>query len=168
MVAKQYGGTAVILHWVVALLILAALVLAWVLPRKDAPGYDALLELHKSMGMAVLALVVLRLLWRLGNPVAPARGITPLEARLSELTHWALYAVMFLIPLTGYLFSSAEGQPLDFFGLFAAASPMPTDRAVSQPLEFLHKTGQYAVYGLVGLHVAAAAARRRRQLRREP
>ncbi len=154
--SKQYGRTAVVLHWLVALLILAALVLAWVLPRRNAPGYDALLELHKAVGMVVLAVVVPRLLWRLRNPVAPASGLTPLEARLSEMTHYALYAVMLLIPLTGYLFASLEGQHLDFFGLFTAASPLPTDRTISRPLEILHKTGQYAVYGFVGLHVLAA------------
>jgi len=153
---ERYGRTAVILHWTVALLISAALVLAWVLPRRNAPDYSMWLELHKAVGMLVLVFVVPRLVWRLGNPVAPARSLTPLEGQLSELTHWALYAIMVIIPLTGYLFSSAEGQHLDFFGLFTAASPMATDRAVSKPLEFLHKTGQYAVYGVVGLHVLAA------------
>jgi cytochrome b561 len=152
----KYGPAAMTLHWVVAILLLAGLVLAWVLPRKSAPGYDTILELHKSVGIMVLALVVARLLWRIGNPVAPAAGLTPLETRLSELTHWALYAIMLLIPLTGYLFSSTDGQHLDFFGLFTAASPLPTDRTVSRPLEFLHKTGQYAIYGFVGLHVLAA------------
>ena len=144
------------LHWVVAIALLAALILAWVLPRKTAPGYDAILELHKSIGMLVLVLVVPRLLWRLGNPVAPAAELTLLETRLSELTHWALYAIILLIPLTGYLFSSALGQHLDFFGLFAVASPLPTDPSVSRPMEFLHKTGQYAIYGFVGLHILAA------------
>ena len=144
------------LHWVVAILLSAALVLAWVLPRKTAPDYNAVLELHKSVGIMVLALVVPRLLWRLGNPVAPAAGLTPLESRLSELTHWALYAIMLFIPLTGYLFSSALGQGLDFFDLFKAASPLPTNPTVSRPMEFLHTTGQYAIYGFVGLHVLAA------------
>ena len=88
--------------------------------------------------------------------MAPAASLTPLETRLSELTHWALYAIMVLIPLTGYVFSSLEGQHLDFFGLFTAASPMATDRTLSRPLEFLHKTGQYAIYAFVGLHVLAA------------
>jgi cytochrome b561 len=154
--SQKYGPAAMTLHWAVAILLLAALVLAWVLPRKSAPGYDAILELHKSVGIIVLVLVVPRLLWRLGNPVAPAAGLTPLETRLSELTHWALYAIMLLIPLTGYLFSSALGQGLDFFDLFKAVSPLPTDPSVSRPMEFLHKTGQYAIYGIVGLHVLAA------------
>jgi cytochrome b561 len=154
--SAKYGPAAMTLHWVVAFLLAAALVLAWVLPRKSTPGYDAILELHKSLGILVLVLVVPRLLWRLGNPVAPAASLTPLETRLSELTHWALYAIMLLIPLTGYLFSSALGQGLDFFDLFKAGSPLPTDPSVSGPMEFLHKTGQYAIYGFVGLHVLAA------------
>ncbi len=154
--SEKYGPAAMTLHWIVAALLSAALVLAWILPRKSAPGYEGVLDLHKSVGIAVLVLVVLRLLWRLGHPVAPAASLTPLEARVSEITHWALYAVMFLIPLTGYLFASLEGQHLDFFGAFTAASPFPTDRTISRPLEFLHKTGQYAIYAVVGLHVLAA------------
>ena len=154
--SEKYGLPAMTLHWAVAILLSVALVLAWVLPRRNTPGYDAILELHKSVGMTVLVLVVLRLLWRFGNPVAPAAGLTPLEARLSEVTHWALYAVMLIIPLTGYVFASAQGQHLDFFGLFTAASPLPTDRTIAGPMEFLHKTGQYAIYGFVGLHVLAA------------
>jgi len=154
--SEKYGHAAMTLHWVVAVLLSTALVLAWILPRKSAPGYEGLLDLHKSVGITVLALVVLRLLWRLGNPVAPASGLTALETRLSGITHWALYAIMLLIPLTGYLFASAEGQQLDFFGLVIMASPMATDRSVSRPLEFLHKTGQYAIYGFVGLHILAA------------
>jgi cytochrome b561 len=154
--SEKYGLAAMTLHWIVAVLLSSALVLAWILPRKSAPGYDGLLDLHKSVGVTVLALVVLRLLWRLRNPVTPAAGLTALETRLSAITHWALYTIMLLIPLTGYLFASAEGQHLDFFGLFTAASPLVTDRAFSKPMEFLHKTGQYAIYGFVGLHVLAA------------
>jgi cytochrome b561 len=154
--SERYDWAAMTLHWVIAILLSAALVLAWVLPRKSAPGYDGLLELHKSVGMTVLLLAALRLCWRLRNPVAPAAGLTPLESRLSGLTHWLLYAVMLAMPLTGYLFSSAQGQHLDFFGLFAAASPLPTNPAFASPMEFLHKTGQYAIYGFVGLHVLGA------------
>ena len=155
-VLDKYGPAAMTLHWIVAVMLSTALVIAWILPRKNAPGYQAVLDLHKSVGTLVLALVMLRLLWRLGNPVAPAASLTPLEKWLSHVTHWVLYAIMLLIPLSGYLFASAEGQRLDFFGWFTLASPMATDRAVSRPLEFVHKTGQYAICAVVGLHVAAA------------
>ena len=154
--SERYGRAAITLHWTVAALIAASFVLAWVLPRKSAPGYDAILQWHKSVGLVVLAVVVLRLLWRQLNPVAPEPSLTPLEARLSALTHGLLYVTMIAIPLSGYLFSSAEGQGLNFFGLISTASPLATNRVFSRPVEFLHKTGQYAVYVLVGLHVLAA------------
>jgi cytochrome b561 len=63
---------------------------------------------------------------------------------------------MIAIPVTGYLFSSAAGQSLNFFGLETFPSPLATNRTFSRPMEFLHKTGQWAVYGVVGLHALAA------------
>lgn len=154
--SQSYGRTAIALHWAVAALIAAALVLAWAMPGRRDPGYDTVLELHKSVGLTVLFLVVLRLGWRRASPVLPAPGLTPMEYRGSALVHALLYMIMIAIPLTGYLFSSAEGQSLRFFGLETFASPLATSRSFSRPLEFLHKTGQWAVYGVVGLHVLAA------------
>jgi cytochrome b561 len=154
--SDSYDRTAITLHWAVAILIGAALVLAWVMPERRAPGNDLLLELHKSVGMTVLLLAVLRLFWRYISPVMPTTGLTVPEARLSALVHALLYVIMIAIPLTGYLFSSAEGQSLTFFGLETFASPLATNKSFSRPVEFLHKAGQWAVYGVVGLHVLAA------------
>ncbi|HTZ77543.1 MAG TPA: cytochrome b [Stellaceae bacterium] len=154
--SDRYGGAAITLHWLVATLIAAALVLAWVLPHRRDPGYDLLLELHKSVGISVLLLAVLRLCWRYISPVLPAPGLTDMEARGSVAIHALLYVIMIGIPLTGYLFSSAEGQSLNFFGIATFASPLATDQTFSRPVEFLHKAGQWAVYGAVGLHVLAA------------
>lgn len=154
--SESYGRTAITLHWAVAILIAVALVLAWVMPGRRDPGYDTVLELHKSVGLAVLLLAALRLAWRSSRPVSEAAGLTPLETRLSALTHGLLYVIMIGIPLTGYLFSSAEGQSLTVFGLDTFASPLATNKTFSRPMEFLHKTGQWAVYILVGLHVMAA------------
>lgn len=154
--SDRYGRTAIALHWAVATLIGVALVLAWVLPRRNDPGYSTLLELHKSVGMMVLLLAALRLGWRRIRPVLPVPGLTPLESQGSVLIHGLLYTVMLAIPLTGYLFTSAEGQGLSFFGLETFGSPLATNRTFARPMEILHKTGQWAVYGVVGLHVLAA------------
>lgn len=156
MVSKQYGGLAKLLHWAVALLVLASLIYAWMLPRHSEPSYDSVLLWHKSFGIAVLVLIAVRLAWRAVNPVAPAATLTPLEALASRATHALLYATMLVLPITGYLFSSLQGQPLDLFGLVTLASPVATDRNTSLPLETIHKLGQYAVYILVGLHALAA------------
>jgi len=154
--SDRYGRAAITLHWAVATLIAVALVLAWVLPHKRDPGYDLILELHKSVGISVLVLAVIRLGWRYISPVLPAPGLTAMESQGSVLIHALLYVIMIGIPLTGYLFSSAEGESLTFFGLASFASPLPVSKSFSRPVEFLHKTGQWAVYTVVGLHVLAA------------
>jgi cytochrome b561 len=154
--AERYGSTAIWLHWITAALIAGTFILAWVLPRRSEPAYQGLLNLHKSVGLTILVLALARLTWRQLNPVAPARGLSPIETRMSAITHRLLYAILILIPLSGYLFSSWAGQSLDFFGLLQLSSPLGSDRSLSRPMEFAHKAGQYAVYGLVGLHVLAA------------
>lgn len=156
MESKHYGGMAKLLHWAVALLVLASLIYAWSLPRRSDPAYESVLLWHKSFGAAVLVLIAVRLAWRAGNPVAPAATLTPMEALASRATHALLYATMLLLPVTGYLFSSLEGQRLDLFGLVTLASPFAADRSISRPIEAIHKLGQWAVYILVGLHALAA------------
>ncbi len=105
--SAKYGPAAMTLHWVVAFLLATALVLAWVLPRKTAPGYDAILELHKSIGILVLVLVVPRLLWRLGNPVAaggqpdPARNPAFGAHALGALCHHAAHSLDRVFVLLG-------------------------------------------------------------------
>lgn len=154
--SRHYGGVAKLLHWAVALLVLASLAYAWSLPRRSAPDYADVLLWHKSFGIAVLVLIAFRLLWRLGNPVAPAETLTPFEATVSRATHALLYATMLVLPVTGYLFSSLEGQHLVLFGLVDLGSPFATERGLSRPIEAIHKVGQWAVYVLVGLHALAA------------
>ena len=154
--SRGYGGVAKLLHWAVALLVLATLIYAWILPRHTAPNYSDVLLWHKSFGMAVLVLIGLRLLWRLGNPVAPSATLTPFEAAVSRATHVILYAIMLVMPLTGYLFSSFDGQHLVLFGLVDLGSPFAIDRSLGDPLLTVHKLGQYAVYVFVGLHALAA------------
>ena len=155
-VSGHYGVAAKLLHWAVALLVLASLLYAWSLPRRSAPDYGIVLLWHKSFGMAVLVLIAIRLIWRHANPVAPVTTLTPLESRASRTTHALLYAIMLVLPISGYLFSSLEGQHLDLFGLVDLGSPLATDRGLSRPIEAVHKLGQWAVYGVVGLHALAA------------
>jgi len=154
--SKAYGGVAKLLHWAVALLVLASLFYAWNLPRRTAPNFESVLLWHKSFGMAVLVLIAVRLVWRLANPVAPAVTLTPFEASISRATHALLYLIMLAMPITGYLFSSLAGQHLDLFGLIDLGSPFATDPALGRPIETVHKLGQWAVYAFVSLHALAA------------
>ncbi len=108
--SEHYGNVAMVLHWTVAALIVAAVVIAWVLPGRHAPNRDVVLALHKSVGLLVLVLAAARLLWRRLRPVAPADSLAPWEAWFSAANHALLYGIMIAIPLSGYLFSSAAGQ----------------------------------------------------------
>ncbi len=154
--SEHYGNVAMVLHWTVAALIVAAVVIAWVLPGRHAPNRDVVLALHKSVGALVLAFAAARLLWRRLRPVAPADSLAPWEAWFSAANHALLYGIMIAIPLSGYLFSSAAGQSLDFFNLIELPPLIGPDKALARAAEVVHVTGQWAVYGFVGLHVAGA------------
>lgn len=119
----RYGSVAMSLHWVMALLILTNIVLglwfAEFMMRGD-PMRFTVVQWHKSIGLTLLVLSVIRLIWRLINPHPPLPWRSPVMKGLAVFSHWTLYFAMVAIPLTGYLLVSASplGNPTNFFGLF--------------------------------------------------
>lgn len=150
----RYTRVAIWLHWTIAALILANLAIGLLSEPLKA---FALMPAHKAIGISVLALSIARLLWRLGHP-APAlpASIPAWQRAVSALTHFALYAMMILIPLTGWWFVSAAAQrrPLDWFGLFPIPY-LPVHQAGGAMHE-AHALLGWAMLALVVLHVAAA------------
>ncbi len=146
------------LHWLVAALIL---VMAWLgLTMGEMPnGPDkiATYALHKSIGLGILALVALRLSWRLyaGTP-APVAGTPRWQARIAGVTHVALYALLLALPLSGWLLNSAAGFPLQWFGLFNLPALAGRDEALHALAGQAHELLFWALAGLVVLHAAAA------------
>ena len=146
------------LHWLVAALIL---VMAWLgLTMGEMPnGPDkiATYALHKSIGLGILALVALRLSWRLyaGTP-APVAGTPRWQARIAGVTHVALYALLLALPLSGWLLNSASGFPLQWFGLFNLPALAGRDEALHALAGQAHELLFWALAGLVVLHAAAA------------
>jgi len=124
---------------------------------KDPPGVRAWwFNLHKSIGITLAALVVLRLLWRLGHPGPSLPGTLPRMQRIAAAgTHWALYACMLVMPLSGYLGSSFSGYPIKYFG---SALPhwgweWPAAKAF---LSGVHLAAAWLLAALIALHVVAA------------
>lgn len=146
------------LHWLIAALIL---VMAWLgLTMGEMPnGPDkiATYALHKSIGLSILALVALRLLWRLyaGAP-APVAGTPRWQERIAGVTHVALYALLLVLPLSGWLLNSAAGFPLQWFGLFNLPALAGRDEALHALAEQAHELLFWVLAGLVVLHAAAA------------
>ncbi len=152
---SRYTLTAQALHWLTVLLILAILPVAWVMMSlPTGPQQTWMLVFHRSLGVTIFAVVVVRLAWRLTHPAPPSSSGAPrLTELISGLTHWLLYALLIFMPVTGYL-QSADGRPVSYFGLFNLPG-LPKDKALGDAANFLHLLGQWGLYTLVGLHVGA-------------
>lgn len=155
---ERYDGVALSLHWVMALLIGGGWVLALVLDElPKGPDRMALLGAHKTIGVAVLALVVVRLAWRSFNPPPAALEGSPAWARLAAAGgHLGLYALMFALPFSGVLMSQAGDHPVAVFGLFDLPTLVAPDKELSHTLHEVHEVLANLILALVGVHVAAA------------
>ena len=159
-----YGTVAVTLHWLIAIAILVNI--RYGVTMVDNEDYAAY-QTHKSLGITILALSLLRLAWRLANPPPPLPAHMPRWERFAaHASHWAFYALMIGVPLGGWLYISASPTSdyvtTKVWGLFELPliPPLPdlADRkAIADRLEDAHAVmGFYGFLGLMALHVAAA------------
>lgn len=155
---EHYGAVARGFHWVMALLVLLALALGEVMTELPvSPRRLEIYSYHKWVGVTVLGLVLVRLLWRLAHrpPALPA-SVPQWEQRAAHVTHWVLYLLMFLVPLSGWLMSSAKGFPVVYLGIWQLPDMLGKDKALGLLLENVHAVLANGLLTLVGLHVAAA------------
>jgi len=152
----RYSPAMQALHWGMAALMFATLPLAWImtsLPRK-APDREFWSTLHKSIGVTLLVLVAIRLMVRARRPVPaemPGPGWMRIAARIS---HWSLYAMLIVMPVSGYVVSSAGGNAVSYFGLFDLPA-LAKDQALQGMARMVHDNARFAVYGLILLHISA-------------
>jgi cytochrome b561 len=122
----RYTTVAIVLHWLVAAIVLGQFALGWWMQEipKQPPGQRAeVFNLHKSIGLVVLALMLARIAWRLAHPPPPLPAMPRWQARLARTTHVLLYLVLVALPVTGYLGSMFSGYPVKFFGMTLPAWP---------------------------------------------
>ena len=154
----RWGAFAQLLHWVIVVLLIVQVTLASL--ADDLPlGMKklALLARHKSFGITILALAVIRLLWRWMNPTPPLPGtLKPYERALANFTHAALYILLFAMPLTGWTMSSARGFPVSWFGFIQLPDLVPKNKPLYDALLATHQTLAWVLYVVVALHVLAA------------
>ena len=152
----RYTGVAMALHWLTAALAVTILPVAWAmtsLPEGD-PGRSPLFNLHKSLGLTIGLLIAARLLRRAAHPEPPLDAGMPRPiVRAAALSHWLLYAVFALMPVSGFAMSSAGGRPVRLWGL--PLPGLPKDEAVSALARATHHGAQWLVYALVLLHILA-------------
>ncbi len=164
---QRYNRTAMILHWLVAALLLVNVVYGLEAANADDAHVRPLIDMHKSIGLTLLGLVLLRILWRLGHKPPPLpRAYPAYERKGAHLAHFLLYAVMLLLPLTGYIHDSAwklaASHPIELYGLvsfprigFIENLPAGPKEAMHSAFGAAHVWLGYALYALFAVHVAA-------------
>jgi len=157
--AEHWGSVSKVLHWLIALLIvLLGIVGLFMGELPKTPKYFWVYTAHKSVGVLVLALVIVRLAWRLyaGAP-KPVPSTPHWQECLASLTHWALYGLMLAVPLAGWFFDSASGlRPFRFFGWLNMPRLIEQSEQASQLSHAIHVWGFWLLLLLVLGHVGAA------------
>jgi cytochrome b561 len=166
--SSRYTGPAIILHWVVAALMIGNVVLVWSTDLVPDSSIRPMIDTHKSIGLTVLGLAILRLLWRLTHtpPPLPA-GYAAWEHKAAHAAHWVLYFLIFALPLSGWMHDSAwKGAPehplnifwvIPWFRIGALANLDPATKEQMHTLLFqVHSSLAYVLYAMVVVHVAGA------------
>lgn len=158
MSKKQYDGVQVLLHWLVALLICAAFGLAWTMDDMPlSPAKFKLISWHKWAGITVLGLVAIRLIWlKIKGAPAADPGLPAWQNKVSTATHHLLYLLMFAMPLSGWLMSSAKGFSVVYLGLWKLPDLVAKNEALGDTLKGGHGLFATVLLVLIGLHAAAA------------
>lgn len=159
MASKRYSFTARLLHWLVAFLVIAQIGLGFAADWSDRPLSDRLLDQHVRVGVLIFCLMLLRLLWRLGHPPPPLPSrIARWQRRAAELAHPLLYALLMVMPITGYVLWAWTAPSLNWWGvghvpiLFRGGD----DEFWRSVAGYAHEFGAYALTALAIVHIAAA------------
>lgn len=156
MTEPRYDTLTRSLHWLIALLVVATYGLG--LFRETLPKGDfrtALLALHMSVGLALLALMVPRLLWRAVATPLPSVPMSEPMALAAKMTHLVLYGLLVALPVVGLLAAWIKGRTVGIFGL-PLPSPFAVNRDLAHTLEEAHEVLGHVIMALAGLHAAAA------------
>ena len=154
----RWGGIAQFFHWLIALLIVAQGAIGLTMVELGmTPTKVKVFALHKSIGLTILALALLRLAWRLGQRVPRDPPMPPWQHVAARVSHFLLYVLIFALPLSGWLFNSAANFPLEWFGLVHVPSlTHGLDPVLKAWALRAHVVLFWILVGVVAVHVAAA------------
>lgn len=146
-----------ILHWGMAVLVLAMLLIGIGMVSTTSNQYHQLLTVHKTIGISILVLVAIRLINRLLNPPPPLpRDLPTWQAVMATASHWMLYTLMFVLPLVGWAMLSAGGYPIVVFGAVHLPAILPHDLAVFAVLRTAHTVLAVLLFATFLAHLGAA------------
>lgn len=154
----RYSRLNQALHWFTAACMFAILPLAWVMvnTKETAPFRGDLFNWHKTLGAIVLVVTAFRIVWRFfdGPPAYPPR-VAVADRTLAHIAYWLFFAALIFMPVTGYLSSAYGTHPMKLFDWIALPQPVAPDKQLGDFFTSLHLAGQWAIYALIALHLAA-------------
>jgi cytochrome b561 len=154
---QDWGTLSKLFHWLTALLIFIQIPLGFYAEEiKDSPFRPELFVIHKSLGMIVLILVIDRLLWRIMGTVPEIPNASEMQRRLAQLAHGLLYGLMLLIPISGWVITSAANKPLNFFWLFDIPAITGPDKDLKSLAVDVHVICVFILIAVLVAHIGAA------------
>ena len=167
---RRYSAGSRWFHWGTSLLVFTVIPLGWIYGGfKTKPGHpDTYVapfpgtpanyaSAHFTVGLAILVIVATRILYRSMHPAPPLRGRAGfVEAALAKANHWALYAVLIVMPISGYVMMAGDTPPISILGMFELPK-LPVTKAQGFLAAVTHVYTQFAVYALILLHLAGTA-----------
>jgi len=155
MKANTYDTVSQIFHWLTVLLVSVMLVTGFGRDLFSFSMHDAIGNFHKSMGLLILGLTLLRVLWR-GVKDAPPLDMPRPQKLAAHAVHSFIYAMLIVLPLTGWAMVSYFGKPLSFFGLFDVFPFGDKNRMEAVTAKEIHEFLAFTLSGLLSLHILAA------------
>lgn len=152
---QGYSGFAKSLHWIVALLVLTAIPVGIVMGQIENAPFN-LFNFHKSLGVAVLLLMTIRLIYRIVHGAPPEPNIPAFYRYAGKVTHWALYILLFLTPISGAIANMYYGATTPFFGLFEIQPFFTKNEDTANFIFARHKIMGFTVGVLAIMHIGAA------------
>jgi cytochrome b561 len=160
--SERWGAVAKALHWTIALLIIGTSIFVlhvndstwWF--KSSAPVFIKYIHWHKTFGLLALALILVRIWWRLRNPIPVTAPLAPVEKRWSHRTHVALYVLMVAVPVSGWLSSSFFGSPTKVFDWFVIPPITPKSKTMVPIAYWTHFVLAWAILCVVAFHAGAA------------
>jgi cytochrome b561 len=155
--SPRYTKVAIWLHWLIGAAVIVNIGLAMLTEGLPRETHREAMAIHKALGVTVLALTLIRIAWRLGHRPPPLPASVPAWQRpLSRIVHFLFYALLILLPLSGWVWMSAADRPIDFFGLFTLPPIVAPGKALADTMHERHEILGLTMLALVIVHVLAA------------
>ena len=156
---SRYNGTAIVLHWLIAIAILCQITFGWYLDEipRGTPERSTVINLHKSIGITLGLVVLFRVFWRVTHaPPSLPSSMPAWERTIARANHFGLYACMLIMPIAGYIASNFSKYGVKFFGVIALAPWGNDDKRIYDFFTGVHTITSYIFVALIALHVGAA------------